>query len=195
MKSRVTTTKGDQGSTRILSGEILPKSHVILEATGAVDSLRAQIALLRLQVIDSTIPDREPLREFLFWLLHTTFLIGTEVNDPRNTRPEYRRDTIGPAHLKRLETEQARLEQGLSLPRAFIVTATNLPAAHADLTATVARELERQVVRLKEVEPSFDAQHLLPFLNRLSDYLYILARHLEAGQHAPVDYGTLDGEH
>jgi cob(I)alamin adenosyltransferase len=191
MKSRVTTTKGDQGTTRTLSGETLPKSHPVLDATGAVDTFRAQLALLRLQILASPALDRDELGEFLLWLLHTTFLIGTEVNDPRNIHPEYRQDTLGPKHLERLEAEQSRLEGGLHLPRAFIVTATNLPAAQADLTATVARDLERQLVRLRETEPLFDTAHLLPYTNRLSDYLYILARHLEGGAHAPVDYGKL----
>ena len=192
MKSRVTTTKGDQGTTRILSGEILSKSHPVLDATGAVDSLRAQLALLRLHLLSSPTPDRDELGQFLLWLLHTTFLIGTEVNDPQNTHPEYRKETIGPRHLERLEAEQARLEAGLQLPRAFIVTATTLPAAQADLTATVARDLERALVRLRENEPLFETAHLLPYANRLSDYLYILARHLEGGTHAPVDYGVLE---
>lgn len=189
MKSRVTTQNGDQGTTRLLSGAVVSKSHLVLDCTGAVDRLRAQVALLRLHLNDG--PEESDCGAFLLWVLHTTFLIGTEVNDPQNVHPEYRQQTIGPQHLSTLELEQARLEETLRLPRSFIVSATTLPAAHADIAATVARDLERLVVRLAQEEPRFDAAHLLPFLNRLSDYLFILARHLEQGRHHPLDYDLL----
>lgn len=188
MKSRVTTAKGDQGTTRLLSGETVSKSHLILECTGAVDRLRAHLALLRLQVAASAHPEREQVVDFLYWLLHTTFLVGTEVNDPACVHPEYRKENIGPRHLARLEEEQGRLEAQLQLPKSFIVSASNPVAAQADITATVARDLERAVVRLKESEPRFRGEDLLPFLNRLSDFLFVLARFLEEGRHLPVDY-------
>ncbi|MBI3119497.1 MAG: ATP:cob(I)alamin adenosyltransferase [Candidatus Hydrogenedentes bacterium] len=192
MKSRVTTTKGDRGTTRTLAGDIFPKSHIILECTGAVDALRAQTALLRLQMIHSELPDRQELAQFLFWLLHTYFLIGTAVNDPTNKHPEYRKDSISQKHLHRLEAEQSRLEATLHLPKAFIVCASTAIAAQADVTATVARDVERQIVHLNEAEPAFEVVDILPFINRLSDYLYVLARHLEHGQHQPVDYSVLE---
>jgi cob(I)alamin adenosyltransferase len=183
MASHVTTKKGDDGTSRALSGEVLPKCHPVMECTGAVDSLRAQIALLRLTIA-----------ELLNWMLHCLFLMGTEVNDPENTHPEYRQDTIGPRHLTRLEAAQSQLEAGLQLPRAFIVAASNVPAAQADLTATIARVLERRIVALKQETAAFDTAHLLPFINRLSDFFFVLARHLEQGDHRPVDYNVLRQE-
>lgn len=190
MKSRVTTQNGDSGTTRLLSGEVVSKSHLILDCTGAVDRLRAQLALLRLHLLE--LPQTQESAQFLLWVLHVLFLIGTEVNDPQNVHPEYRYRKVRPEDLVKLEEEQSRLEESLQLPRAFIVTAGNLRAAQADVSATVARDLERELVRLGEAEPQFDSAHILPLLNRLSDYLFVLARHLEEGVHQPVDYGVLD---
>jgi cob(I)alamin adenosyltransferase len=121
--------------------------------------------------------------------------MGTAVNDPLRKKPEYRMGEIGPAYLARLEAEQARLEANLNLPRAFIVCAANPLAAQVDVTTTVARTFERSLVRLKETLPEFAADDLLAFCNRLSDYLYILARTLENGEHHPVDYQLLLSSH
>ncbi|HNR32743.1 MAG TPA: ATP:cob(I)alamin adenosyltransferase [Candidatus Hydrogenedentes bacterium] len=193
MKSRVTTKQGDDGTSRTLAGEVLPKSHVLFECCGWIDSLRAHTALLRLELIEQQPEEFEDLSQFLLWVMHAYFLIGTACNDPLRTHPEYRKGEIGPDHLRRLEEEQERLEASLRLPKAFVVSATNRPAALADLTATVARALERQVVRLKEAEPGFEAAHILAFVNRLSDYFYVLARYLEEGRHHAVNYGVLEG--
>lgn len=194
MASRVTTKNGDTGTTRTLSGEILSKGGIVLECTGRVDELRAHTALVRMLILEREPRDHEALAAFLFWLLHAYFLMGTEVNDPEAIHPEYRKETLGPKHLARLEAEQARLEAALALPRAFIVCASGVLAAQIDVAATVARALERDLVRLKEQMPSFAAEHILAFVNRVSDYLYILARYVEDGTHVPVDYGVLDGE-
>lgn len=192
MPSRVTTKKGDSGATRTLSGDIVSKSDLVLDCTGYLDALRAQLARLRLMLLRENAIDYDEHAEFLFWLLHVLFLVGTEVNDPEAKHPEYRVDTVQPKHLERLEAEQARLEGRLELPKAFIVSAANPAAAESDLCATVCRTLERNVVRLREATPDFDARQILPFLNRLSDYLFVLARHLEQGNHIPVDYTVLD---
>lgn len=192
MKSRVTTGVGDKGSTRTLAGNMAPKSHPILEATGQVDSLRAHMAELRLDILASDHADREKLAASLFWLLHVCFLVGTEVNDPEAIHPEYRRDTVGAKHLQILEREQARMERTITFPKAFIVSAAHATAARADICATWARSLERSIVRLRDTIPAFEADGVLAFVNRLSDYLYVLARYLENGHHIAVDYSLLD---
>jgi len=192
MKSRVTTKQGDPGTTRVLSGEILPKTDPLLEATGWVDALRAHLALNRLELLQSDLADRQEQADFLLWVLHVLFLVGTEVNDPKNTKPEYRQETLGEHHLDRLERRQSALEERLDLPKAFIVCAATPLAAQLDITATTCRTLERRLLALKQATPQFDTTHLLPFINRLSDTLYILARHAEGGRHQAVDYSVLD---
>lgn len=186
-----TTKKGDDGHTRLLSGERVSKAHPAVMCTGTLDAFRASLAEARLELIASAKPEAEQHAAFLYWLLHVCFLIGTEVNDPCVRKPEYRVGEVDEEALKRLEQEQERLEAQLNLPRAFIVTATNLLSARFDVLATRARLLEREIVLLAESEPNFHASPLLAFVNRLSDYLVVLARVLEEGQHQPVDYTVI----
>ncbi len=193
MKSRVTTGNGDGGVTRSIAGEVLPKDHPVMEACGKLDSLRAQTALLRLQLLESSQGDKEELAEFLLWLLHVYFLMGTELNDPKRIKPEYRAGEVGATHLEKVETLQGQMEAGLDLPKSFLVTATNVLAAQCDVLATVARDVERSVVTLKTTVPEFNETHMLKLLNRLSDFYFILGRHVEGGEHQPVDYGVLEG--
>ncbi len=193
MKSHVTTKGGDHGESTTLGGERVRKSHVIMEAVGTLDEVRAHLALLRTGVLASGREEWEQDAEFLHWLLHICFLIGTELSDPHRRHPEYRRAELSPGHLSRLEAEQARVESGLALPHAFIVCAGTPLAAQADLAATVARRLERAVVRLAEDVPRLEEGPLLPFLNRLNDYLFVVGRRLEDGRHLPVRYEVVDG--
>jgi cob(I)alamin adenosyltransferase len=192
MDSYVTTRRGDLGETTALSGQSLPKGHIVVECTGCVDELRAQTALLRLQILERDPDSRHA--PFLLWLLHTYFPIGSACSDPANQHPEYHPRRIGPPHLARLEAEQESLESALTMPRKFIASAATPLAALADVTCTAARRLERNLVRLREAEPAFDAEHILRFVNRLSDYLYILARTLDGDHHISVDYTMLDQE-
>lgn len=194
MKSHVTTKRGDLGETVTIAGDRLSKSHPILACCGKVDSLRAQTAACRLAVMESGRPDAEELSSILYWLLHTYFLIGAQCNDPQDKHPEYRKGELAQRHLEILEGHQAAIESKLNLPKEFIVGASTRPAAEVDIACTAARDLERSVVRLNELEPSFQAEHIIRFLNRLSDFLFVLARHLEDGNHVTVDYGLLDEE-
>jgi cob(I)alamin adenosyltransferase len=195
LASYFTTRQGDSGTTRLLSGERVSKNHAIVHCTGQLDTFRAELAEARLLILESKASGGAEHAEFLLWLLHVCFLIGTQVNDPAASKPEYRIDTVGEAHLARLEAEQARIEAGLSLPRAFLVSATTLVAARIDVVATTARALERAIVGLAESEPAFDAAMLVVFVNRTSDYLVALARALEGGRHQPVDYEIVTPKH
>lgn len=194
MPSQVTTKRGDQGDTTTIAGDRLSKSHPILECCGHVDALRAYTALCRLKTLESDLPERESLAEFLLWISHVYFLIGAQCNDPENKHPEYRRLDIGEAHLKRLEAAQEELETRVRLPRQFIVAASTTLAAHFDIACIHARTLERSVVRLKEAVPAFDAGVILAWVNRLSDYLFLLARECEKGAYTTVDYDLLQDD-
>jgi len=190
MNSIVTTGAGDAGETRTLGGALLPKDHPVIECTGLLDRLRAQIALLRLQLLKRK-PEAREEPEFLFWLLHCCFLIGSRVNDAENLHPEWRSGDLEERHLRQLEAEQERMEATLHLPKAFIVSATNTLAAVADCTAVAARDFERGLVRAAEAAPALRQTHLLPFANRMGDFFFVLARYLEDGQHESVDYTRL----
>lgn len=192
MRSQVTTKRGDSGESTAISGDRLSKAHPIFETCGNVDSVRAGIALLRLKVLASGRADAKETATFLMWLIHTCFLIGSHCNDPSNKHPEYRNRDLAQAFLDKLDAYQEGLEARVKLPKYFISSAANELAALADVLCTDVRRLERSIVALKESESAFDAAVILPFVNRLSDTLFILARSFEDGEHTPVDYGLLD---
>jgi len=193
MNSQVTTKRGDQGQTTALSGDSYSKADPVMACVGTLDELRAHTAMLRLRIIEERPEDREALAEFLLWLLHMHFLIGSACSDPLNKHPEYRRRDLSAGDVEKLEAEQQRLERRTPLPKSFIVSAANTLAAQADIACTVARRLERNLVGLKEAVPAFEAVDILQFVNRLSDFLYVLARSLEHPTHETVDYRILDG--
>ena len=190
MKSQVTTHYGDEGMTRTLSGIRAPKHHPILEAAGDLDTFRSHLALLRLDLLEEAGRPHEEEAAFLWWLLHVCFLMGSAVSDPGRAHPEFRQGEIDEAYIQRLESEQMRLEEKVRLPHAFIVSASNRCAAEADIAATLARRFERRLTALKEAEPAFACAALLVFVNRLSDYLFILARYLDGGTYQTVDYSA-----
>ena len=189
-RSQVTSKRGDQGETTTLGGDDVPKSHPIIECCGYVDELRAHIALVRQQVAATRPKDAESA-DFLLWLLHCCFAIGSHCSDPRNAHPEYRQVDLGPTHIDKLEAFQQRLEEAVTLPRKFIVSASNPLAAQTDVLTTYVRRLERAIVRLKESEPAFACADILVFVNRLSDTLYMLARYFDEGAYQTVDYDVL----
>lgn len=191
MKSYVTTKKGDTGKTRALNGTVYDKDHPMMEAVGALDAMRAHIALLRAHILEQR-PDAVQETEFLLFLLHTCFLIGSDLSDPLNEKPDWHKARLEQRHLDALEEEQARLEATLKLPAAFIVCATNPLAAQADVAATMVRAFERRLVAFQKAFPEFHHTLHSAYVNRLSDYLFILGRHLEHGEHQPVNYALVE---
>jgi len=190
--SQVTSGKGDQGESINLAGDKLPKSHALFEACGSLDLVRAHTAALRLDLEDSIREDAAWISEFLFWVLHVYFLIGTACNDPAGKNLRVRKGEVGEKHLEKLESFQQELETQVTLPRFFILSASNPHSAQWDILCTEVRLLERDLVRLKNEVSVFDAEHIFSFVNRLSDTFYMIARKLEDGQHIAVDYELLD---
>lgn len=190
-RSQVTSKRGDTGETTTLGGDDVAKSHPVIECTGCVDELRAHIALARHMVLRQR-PDDAESAEFLLWLMHCCFSIGSQCSDPRNVHPEYRKVDLNAAHVERLEAFQQMIEDDVKLPKQFIVSASNELAAHVDIVTTLARRLERAIVRLKDAERAFDCATIIVFVNRLSDTLYMLARKFDGGAYQTVDYRALE---
>ena len=190
MRSQVTTKRGDRGTTVTIAGVEYSKSHPLVECCGQIDTLRSYTALCRLEILASGRDDAQRLGEFLHWLLHVYFLMGSQCNDPENKKPEYRRMDVGASHLAKLEAFQANLEAQVKLPKQFILSASTELAAKMDFACTLVRATERSAVRLKEAVPIFAAERLFVFLNRLSDCLFMLARYLDGGAYVTVDYGV-----
>lgn len=168
MAIKIYTKTGDDGTTGLFGGARLPKDHIRIEAYGTVDELNAVIGLLMAGTAEPQVNH---------WLQHIQsrlFTIGSNLaSDPD-------KDMITPDLLEEdvLMIEHAidQMQEVLPPLRHFILPGGSVAVSSAHLARTVCRRAERRVVTLahvSEVEP-----RILLYLNRLSDFFFVLARWL-----------------
>ncbi len=168
--TRVYTRFGDRGNTQIGGGAVVSKGSLRVEAMGTVDELNAFVGVVR-----SFLQDAE-LNRRLEELQHELFTLGADLAVPLPAKAP----RIADDHVKHLEEEVDRWNTHLPPLKEFILPAGSPAVAFLHVCRTVCRRLERTVVRLAR-EESLSPQ-LLAYVNRLSDWFFVLARmvaHLE----------------
>lgn len=173
------TKTGDRGTTSLVGGTRVPKDSMRLEAYGTVDELNSWIGLL---CADPACDDAD--RDTLTYIQNRLFDIGSELaTEPASAWQPVPMSAVA---AQRLEREIDRLDAALPRHNRFILPGGSQSSARAHIARTVARRAERRIVTLSETDPV--NPHLLAFVNRLSDYLFVLARHFNAGH--PEVYWT-----
>jgi len=168
MATRIYTKTGDDGTTALFGGVRVAKQHERIESYGTVDELNAVIGIILTHYVAS------PLREELEQISHLLFTVGADLATPLDPPPVYEIPRIGMEHCTMLERLIDAHEEILQPLRNFILPGGAASAAFLHLARTVCRRAERHVTALSASENIGDA--LLPFLNRLSDYLFVAAR-------------------
>lgn len=172
--SRIYTKAGDAGETGLGDGTRVPKDHPRVEAYGQVDELNAVLGLLLAYCPGG--PEAALLRTVqndLFDLGGDLCFPLTEGEQPgKNLR-------VTAAQAERLERAIDRLNEGLEPLRSFVLPGGTPAAAWLHLARTVCRRAERALVTLMKSEPV--NPQVLVYLNRLSDFLFVLARVANAG--------------
>ena len=168
MAFKIYTKTGDTGQTALFGGRRLPKSHLRIDAYGTVDELNSYIGLLR-DVIEN-----ENFRQILKEIQDRLFTIGANLAmDPaKNLDPP----DIQLADVELLEKQIDEMEIGLPPLKNFILPGGHTTVSFCHIARTVSRRAERLVVGLhlvEQVEPL-----VIQYLNRLSDYLFMLGRRL-----------------
>lgn len=167
-KAGIYTGTGDNGSTSLCGGTRVAKYHPRVEAYGTLDELNAHLGLLAASLNDSTTID------FIEGIENSIFTIGCHLameND--STTP------ISNADIERLEKEIDTISQALPPLKSFILPPHNEQAARANVCRTICRRGERAMTHLaKECNISPLA---MVYVNRLSDYLFVLQRQLMGG--------------
>jgi cob(I)alamin adenosyltransferase len=166
--ARVYTKSGDGGETGLGDGSRVPKDAPRVEAYGEVDELNAVIGL-----VTATCPDC-PEAALLRGVQNDLFDVGADLCVPQTESEEVKGLRVVPAQYERLEQAIDRLNEGLQPLRSFVLPGGTPAAAYLHLARTVCRRAERAVVALTrsaKVNP-----HALIYLNRLSDFLFVLAR-------------------
>lgn len=162
----ITTRTGDRGTTRLFSGEEVAKCSARPAAYGELDELVSVLGIARCHC--------RRRGDDVLTLQRELFVVGAELATTAEGR-ERLRERVDQASLSALEARMTALESAIPMPTDFIVPGSNLAAAHLDHARTVARRCERHAVGLHR-GGELDNEILLVWLNRLSDYLWLLAR-------------------
>jgi cob(I)alamin adenosyltransferase len=176
--SKVYTRFGDEGQTMLASGATVPKSSRRVRAYGDVDELNATLGLVRLELSrDPKRPGHEPfcaaLDVELCRIQQELFNLGAELATPAAADGGARL-RVDARHIEALEQSIDRYNDRLEPLRSFILPGGGPTGAAAHLGRTVCRRAEREVVALGEAEPI--RGETLRYVNRLSDWLFVIAR-------------------
>lgn len=167
-KSLVYTKTGDKGTTALVGGMRVPKSHVRLDAYGTIDELNSFVGFLICQI------DEGQTLNVLSFIQQKLFTVGSYLATETEAIPPHAASIITLENIELLENEMDRIDSELPPIRQFILPGGNEAAARAHICRTVARRAERCIYQVKEQFPVED--NVMKFVNRLSDYFFLLAR-------------------
>ncbi|CAG5007535.1 Corrinoid adenosyltransferase [Dyadobacter sp. CECT 9275] len=164
---KIYTKTGDKGTTSLIGGTRLSKSHVRIEAYGTVDELNAYIGMLRDQPVNTG------RRDLLKEIQDRLFTIGSHLaSEPEQTKkilPDLHEEDI-----QLLENEMDKIDAFVPPLRSFVLPGGHASVSFGHIARTVCRRAERTVIHLREQEEVEDG--VIRYLNRLSDYLFMLCR-------------------
>lgn len=164
---KIYTKTGDQGSTSLLGGTKVSKAALRIETYGTVDELNAHIGLLR----DVLIPVYQ--RDALLEIQDRLFTIGAHLaSDPEKTKAKM--PDLSDEDVLMLESAIDTMEEELPILQNFILPGGHQYVSYCHIARNVCRRTERLVIRLSEVEKVEGL--IIIYLNRLSDYLFVLSR-------------------
>ena len=173
-KSALYTGSGDDGTTSLVGGLRVSKTHQRLETYGTIDELNSFIGLLITETENTGVID------LLQFVQHKLFVVGSYLaTDSKQTKPQpatlHSPQGITPENIVQLEQGIDLLDSELPQMKVFILPGGCRAAALAHVCRTVCRRAERQLYRLKE-DVSIE-ESVLIFINRLSDLLFVIARY------------------
>lgn len=175
---KVYTKTGDKGTTALFGGTRVPKDHARIESYGTVDELNSYIGLIRDQEINSH------YKNILIEIQDRLFTVGAILATPQEKEVlkngELRLQKLGilETDIELLENEIDTMEDALPPMTHFILPGGNTTVSYCHITRCVCRRAERLAVHLSHNEPV--AEIVIKYLNRLSDYLFVLARKLSS---------------
>lgn len=177
---KIYTKTGDDGSTSLFGGNRVAKSTIRVEAYGNIDELNSFLGLL----IDD-VADKSQIKDYLQKIQHILFNIGSVV-----ATVEEKYIAKLPALLEQdilsLEIQMDEMDSQLPAMTQFILPSGHRQVASAHICRTVCRRAERSLVALKQSEQIHPSIELaIRFLNRLSDYFFVLARYLTQLNNVP----------
>ncbi|MEB3799891.1 cob(I)yrinic acid a,c-diamide adenosyltransferase [Flavobacterium columnare] len=179
---KVYTKTGDKGTTALFGGTRVPKHHIRIESYGTVDELNSYIGLIRDQAMN-------PLyKAVLIEVQDRLFTLGAILATPpekevlKNGQKRLQNLGLTETDIEYLENEIDTMETDLPPMTHFVLPGGHTTVSYCHIARCVCRRAERLATHLHEEEPT--DEFVLKYLNRLSDYLFVLARKLSLDLHA-----------
>jgi cob(I)alamin adenosyltransferase len=164
---KIYTKTGDKGQTSLLGGTRVPKSHDRINAYGTIDELNSYIGLLRDQEVNNS------RKELLKEIQDRLFTVGaTLASDPSKSTKKV--PDLLESDITLLESAMDQMDKELPEMRNFILPGGHQSVSFCHIARTVCRRAERLVIALAEKEPVEEL--VIAYINRLSDYLFVLSR-------------------
>lgn len=180
MASKIYTKTGDKGTTSLFGGTKVPKSHLRIEAYGTVDELNSFIGLLIDSLtgnvpgsVTSTHAGFAPIRDTLHEIQDRLLTIGSQLATEKETA--YKLPDLIPGDIQLLEEAIDAMDDVLPPLKSFVLPGGHVAVSTAHVTRCICRRAERCCVRLQEEQVRIDPL-VIQYLNRLSDYLFTVAR-------------------
>ena len=173
---KVYTKTGDTGTTALFGGTRVPKHHIRIESDGTVDELNSHIGLIR----DQDMSDL--YKNVLIEIQDRLFTVGAILATPpeketlKNGQPRLQNLGIIESDIEFLENEIDTMEEALPPMTHFVLPGGHTTVSYCHIARCVCRRAERLAVHLNDIEPT--DERVIKYLNRLSDYLFVLARKL-----------------
>jgi cob(I)alamin adenosyltransferase len=173
--NRIYTKAGDGGDTRLVGGQKVRKHSLRIEAFGTIDETSACLGLARTALLTPGAPGgADVLATVLKRIQNELFNLGSDLATlPADRHPK--QPLIEARHVSALESEIDAWNASLPELRSFVLPGGGWVAAYLHLARTVCRRAERLIVHLAESEEI--GKEVLPYVNRLSDALFVMSRH------------------
>ena len=164
---KIYTKKGDEGNTQLLGGSMVKKNHIKLECYGTIDELNAFIGNIYDQKIS------ESHKEILLKIQNQLFNLGSCIAFD-GKKESIKLPNVTEKNIEMLEKAIDKMDASLPILKNFILPSGLSTVSKCHIARTICRRAERNLVALGE-EEKINPLHL-KYLNRLSDYLFVLAR-------------------
>ena len=180
---RIYTRKGDSGTTGLLfGGDRISKADLRTDAYGTTDEAVSALGLARASIGPATDRTEVRLAELILRLQRELFVVGAELATHADRRDRLTDGTtrVTDAMVTLLEREIDSLEELVEQPKEFVLPGETPTGAALDLARTTVRRAERRSVALTDAGELSDSQ-VVPYLNRLADLLFVMARAADGG--------------
>jgi cob(I)alamin adenosyltransferase len=175
-KSKVYTKTGDSGETGLVSGNRTPKSDIRIDLYGELDELNSRLGICASQLTQDL--EFQQIVNFVHHIQSAIFDLGSNLACEVENRAKFNLPQLSDEFISDLEFEIDKMDSDLAPLKNFILPGGSVVAATIHVARTNARTVERKIIKYFKVTKEELPENSIIFLNRLSDYLFVLARYV-----------------